>query len=147
MPERMPTGGEFIALLKAFRQSGGTAPGSLFAPLYAQHQFEGAPGVQDLIGCGDLFGFQWRADFWIPLFQFDADRFTIKAVAREVRRGLPSSWSGWDLATWFAQPHVLLEDRSPVDMLDVCAGDVLVAARSHRLRVAAKPTAVVTRYW
>lgn len=141
-----PAGGEFIALLKAFRRSGGTAPSSLLAPLYAQHRFEGAPSVHNLIDGGDLFGFPWRAAFWIPLFQFDADRFTIKSVAREVRCELPPSWSGWELATWFAQPHALLEDRSPVDLLDAFAGDVLVAARSHRLGSAAKPTEGVMRF-
>lgn len=127
-----PDGDGFIALLKAFRGSGGVAPSDVFAPVFAQHQFEGAPTLQTHIDRANVFGFEWRNHFWIPLFQFDAERLTIRTSAREVRTTLPASWSGWHLAAWFARPHGLLDDRSPVDVLDRCQADVIRAAQWHR---------------
>lgn len=126
-----PAGSDFIALLAAFRRSGGTVPAALLGELHAQCQVERAPGLQVLFDRGELFAFDWRGHFWVPLFQLEADRLTVKVSAREVRAILPRSWSGWDLATWFTAPHALLQNLSPVDVLDASAAEVISAARSQ----------------
>jgi hypothetical protein len=129
-PAETPDGHGFIALLKAFRRSGGTVPSGIFGALFAQRQCAGAPRLQTLIERGEVLAFEWRADLWIPLFQFDADDFSIKASAREVRAELPVCWSAWRVATWFVQPQSCLGDCSPVDVLDQGKADVIRAAQS-----------------
>jgi hypothetical protein len=75
-----PTRG-FVALLEAFRTTGGTAP-----------------GLANLIHTGQVFGFEWCASLWIPMFQFAADDLALKPGAQRVRAELPPLWSGWQLA-------------------------------------------------
>ena len=126
----VPSGRGFIALLEAFRASGGTAPGEIVDRLLEEHQVGDAVSLAKLIYTGQVFGFEWRACLWIPMFQFDADDFALKARAQRVRWELPSLWSGWTLASWFAAPNARLDNRSPADVLDPDLDAVMRAARS-----------------
>ena len=83
-----------------------------------------------LIYTGQAFGFEWRDSLWIPMFQFDANDLALKASAQSVRAELPSSWSGWNVATWFAAPNARLDGRSPADRLDSDLETLVVVARS-----------------
>ncbi len=64
------------------------------------------------------------------MFQFDADDLALKVGAQRVRAQLPSPWSGWTVASWFATPNARLDGRSPVDMIDSRLDAVARAARS-----------------
>lgn len=120
----------FIALLEAFRPTGGTAPGEIIGRLLQEHQAGGPVSLEKLIDTGQAFGFEWRASLWVPMFQFDADELTLKLRAQQVRAELPSRWSGWMQASWFASPHAWLEGRRPVEVLDSDLQAVLWAAQS-----------------
>ena len=126
----VPSGRSFIALLQAFRATGGTAPGEIAGPLLEEHQVGSAVSLAKRIYTGQVFGFEWRASLWIPMFQFDADDLALKAHAQRVRAQLPSQWSGWALVTWFAGPNGRLGGRHPVDMLDADLDAVMRAAQS-----------------
>lgn len=126
----VPSGQGFVALLEAFRATGGTAPGDIVARLLEDHQVGDVVSLAKLIYSGQVFGFEWRADFWIPMFQFDADDLVLNAGAQRVRAALPPLWSGWALASWFAGPNAWLDGRSPADMLDSDLEAVIRAARS-----------------
>jgi hypothetical protein len=126
---QVPGGRSFIALLEAFRATGGTAPGDIVGRLLEEHQAGGLGSLARLIYSGQVFGFEWRASLWIPMFQFDVDDLALKAGAQQVRAELPSLWPGWTVAAWFAQPHALLRGHSPVDMLDVDLDAVMQAAK------------------
>ncbi len=129
----------FIELLEAFRATGGTAPGCAVARLLEEHQGGDAVGLADQGGRAaglakqvftrELFGFNWRSNFWIPMFQFRSDDLAVKVEPQQVRAALPSEWSGWAVACWFAAPHIQLEGRRPVDALDADFDDVLRAAK------------------
>jgi hypothetical protein len=129
----VPSSGGFIALLEAFRASGGTAPGEVVGRLLEANRVGNAVSLAKLIYTGQAFGFEWRANLWIPMFQFDAVDLALKAGAQQVRAELPPLWSGWTLASWFAAPNVRLDGRSPVDMLEPALEAVLRAARSPEL--------------
>jgi len=125
-----PSGRGFIALLEAFRATGGTAPGEIVGRLLGEHKVGHAVSLAKLICTGQAFGFEWRACLWIPMFQFDVDDLTLQAGAQRARAELPSLWSGWALASWFAAANERLDGLSPADMLDSNLDAVLRAARS-----------------
>ena len=125
-----PSGSGFIALLEAFRPTGGTAPDEIVARLLEEHQVGISVSLAKLIYTGQVFGFEWRTSLWIPMFQFDADNLTLKARPQQVRAELPPLWSGWMNASWFASPNVWLDGRSPAEMIDSDIDAVLRAAQS-----------------
>jgi hypothetical protein len=126
----LPSGRGFIALLEALRTTGGTAPGEIVARLLEDHQVGNAASLAKLIDEGEVFGFQWRACLWIPMFQFDADDLTLRAGVRQVRAVLPALWSGWAVAAWFAAANAELDGHSPADMLATELEAVLQAAHA-----------------
>jgi len=136
-----PNGKSFIALLEAFRATGGTAPGEIMGRLLQEHQAGQAVSLAKLIHSGQVFGFQWRASLWVPMFQFDADDLSLKAGAQRVRTELPPLWSGWTLASWFAAPNEGLDGRSAADMLDVDLPAVIKVAHGLRPVDASPPKA------
>lgn len=126
----IPSGRGFIALLEAFRATGGTAPGEVVGRLLEEHQVGDAVSLAKLIYRGQAFGFEWRANLWIPMFQFDADALALKAGAQRARAELPSLWSGWKTALWFSRPNARLDGRSPANVLDTDPDAVVQAARA-----------------
>lgn len=127
----VPSGSGFIALLEAFRVTGGTAPDVIVGRLLEEHQVGNAVSLAKLIDSGQAFGFEWRGSLWIPMFQFNANGLVLKADAQSVRAELPSLWSGWTLATWFAGPNARMNGRSPAEVLDSDLDAVMRAARSR----------------
>jgi hypothetical protein len=132
----VPNGRGFIALLEAFRATGGTAPGEIVGRLLEEHQAGTAVSLAKRIYTGQVFGFEWRASLWIPMFQFDADDLSLKGGAQQVRAALPALWSGWAVASWFAAPNALLGGHLPANRLDPDLDSVLRAARSLNPAVA-----------
>jgi hypothetical protein len=126
----VPSGRGFIALLEAFRATGGTAPGEIVGRLLEEHQIGTAVSLAKLIYTGQAFGFEWRDSLWIPMFQFDANDLSLKASAQSVRAGLPSLWSGWQVASWFAAPNARLDGHIPADRLDSDLEAVVHAAQA-----------------
>jgi len=126
----VPSGRGFIALLEAFRATGGTAPGEIVGWLLEEHLVGNAVSVAKLICTGQAFGFEWRDSLWIPMFQFDENDLALKASAQSVRAELPSMWSGWNVASWFAAPNARLDGRSPADRPDSDLEAVVQAAQS-----------------
>ncbi len=125
-----PSGRGFIALLEAFRATGGTAPGAIVGRLLEEHQAGTPVSLARRIHSGMAFGFAWRGSLWIPMFQFDANDLALKASAQRVRAALPPLWSGWAVASWFAAPNAQLGGHRPADWLDLAPEAVLRAARA-----------------
>lgn len=130
MSLEVPSGRGFVALLEAFRATGGTAPGEIVGRLLEEHQDGRVVSLAKLIYSGQAFGFEWRNSLWMPMFQFDANDLVLKASAQSVRAELPSLWSGWNVASWFAKPNALLDGRNPVDRLDSDLKAVVQAAQA-----------------
>lgn len=130
----LPMDRDFVAMLSAYRPTGGIARTSELNRLLNQHRPGGAASisVRGLIDSGQLFGFEWRRTFWVPLFQFDLTHMSIKLTPRQVVAELASDFDGWALAVWFAQPNSWLHQRRPVDLLDWDLKRVLEAARTDR---------------
>jgi Protein of unknown function (DUF2384) len=125
----VPSGRGFIALLAAFRATGGTAPGQIVGRLLEEHRVGNAVSLARLVCTGQAFGFEWRDSLWMPMFQFDANDLALKASAGRVRAELPTLWSGWTVASWFAGPNARLGGRRPADVLDSDLDAVMRATR------------------
>lgn len=122
----------FAAVLAAFRTTGGTVRGDDLGRLMEDHRLGDFLSLARLIVSRQVFAFEWRDTFWIPMFQFDQRDLSVKKGSRQVLAELASVFDGWTLAAWFAQPNSWLKDRLPVDLLDSHPGSVLAAARVDR---------------
>ena len=130
--DELPTRQGFTALLMAFRATGGTARGNDVARLLSDHGVGDYIGVARLIANGDVFGFEWRHELWIPMFQFELTTLSVKPETRQVLAELGSAYNGWSCAAWFARSNSYLNLQTPVDLLETRLADVLKAARADR---------------
>jgi len=124
-----PSSRRFIALLEAYRATGGMAPGNFLCQSLQQHQRGELGALARLVEDRRLFVLDWRGDSWIPMFQFDADDLSCKAGPARVRAELAGLDSGWAIASWFARPNAQLGGRLPVDIVGLDLGAVVDAAR------------------
>lgn len=132
MKDNATSGPVFVSLLEAFRASGGTAPGDIVSRLLEDHQAGEVASLARLVHSSQIFGFDWRGSFWIPMFQFNENELSIAVAPQAVRAELPDLWSGWTVAMWFAMPNALLEGQRPVDLLRTEFDAVLNAAKVLR---------------
>jgi hypothetical protein len=126
-----PSARGFIALLEAFRATGGTAPSDIVGRLLAERQGWGPDDLDLMVCTHQVFAFPWRASLWLPMFQFDEQALAPKPGPQRVRAALPARWSGWRLAGWFARPNARLSGRSPADAIEADPVAVLAAARAQ----------------
>jgi hypothetical protein len=124
-----PSGRGFVALLEAFRASGGTVPGEIMGRLLEAHRSGDAVSLARRVHSGQVFGFEWRGNLWIPMFQFEPDDLSVRSGPQQVRAALPEGCEGWALAAWFARPSAALLDERPVDVMGVNLAAVVEAAR------------------
>jgi hypothetical protein len=124
-----PTSRAFIAMLEAYRATGGMAPGNFLCQSLQEHQRGDLGQLAQLIKYRQIFALDWRGDSWIPMFQFDADDLSCKTGPALVRAELAGLDSGWAIASWFAQPNAQLGGRLPAEVVDLDLGAVVDAAR------------------
>lgn len=127
-----PTSSGFIALLMAFRASGGTARSGDVNRLLDDHHLSHHYTLETLVAEEQVFGFAWRDTLWIPMLQFDLADLTLKRGPQQVAAELRSQFDGWQLAAWFARPNGWLDGHKPVDVIDSKLAEVLDAARVDR---------------
>ena len=130
--DELPSDRDFIAMLAAYRATGGIARTDDLARMLNEQRRAGLDGLAGLIARGAVFGFEWRGAFWLPMFQFEPHDLSVKPAPRQVVAELTDEFDGWALAVWFAQPNSWLQDRRPVDLLDSRLSQVLEAARTDR---------------
>lgn len=127
-----PSTRAFLGLLKAFRATGGAAPGDVLGDMLQGPQCGGLVALARSIVARRVFAFDWRGELWVPMFQFEPDDLSLAVAPQEVRAELPAILHGWALACWFAQPHAALRGQAPVDMLRCDLPAVLEVARGAR---------------
>lgn len=119
-------------MLAAFRATGGVARADDLARLFECLHAGNHVSLARLIATGAVFGFRWHETVWIPMFQFELRDLSINPQAQCVLDELAGAFSGWSLASWFAQPNAWLHERRPVDLLQRDLAAVLQAARADR---------------
>jgi hypothetical protein len=131
---QVPTTEGFKALRAALRQSGGIAKGDDLARLLEDHRLGDFISLARLIAHHLVFGFEFHASLWVPMFQFDLRDLSLNYGCAPAVGKLAEVYDGWMLAGWFAGPNPRLNGRRPVDALDAMPHDVLSAACVARAR-------------
>ena len=129
--ETVPSSRGFIAMLEAYRSTGGLVPGNFLCQSLLEHQRGDLSHLARLIVDRRIFVVDWRGDSWIPMFQFDGQDLTCKPSPALVRAELQGLSSGWAVAAWFAQPNAMLDGCRPVAVMDSDLAGVVEAARCH----------------
>jgi hypothetical protein len=137
-----PSSRGFIAMLEAYRPTGGLAPGDFLCRSLQAHQRGDLAHLARLIVDRRVFVLDWRGDSWIPMFQLDGQDLSCRPGPALVRAELEGIVSGWAVAAWFAEPNALLEGRRPVNLVESDLPHVLHAARC-RTAVAMVPRRVL----
>ena len=122
---------DFAAMRADYRAHGGLAGGDDLAYLLEDCGRGSFASLARKVVAGEVFGFEWRRTFWIPMFQFTED-LDVKPGLKAVLAELASEYDGRRLAEWFVEPNGWLEERRPIDVLDANPQDVLQAARADR---------------
>lgn len=127
-----PTSLGFVALLSAYRATGGTVR----ADDLSRHVRSEEPGhltnlARKLVS-GVILSFAWRQTLWVPLFQFEAGSSTVRPSVARVMDELHGAFDGWEIAVWFVQPNSWLQAQRPLDLLGKQDAEVLQAARVDR---------------
>lgn len=133
----LPSSAGFVALLAAYRATGGAVRGCGLDRLLGEHTRGNFGSLAGLIASGDVFGFEWRGALWIPMFQFDLTNLSIRRAPQRARAELPVAFDGWAQAAWFARRNVWLYDRRPADLADAELAALQDAARADRFMAAA----------
>ena len=123
---------QFITMLDAYRDTGGIARARELIQLCRSH---GGPTVAMIAAWIDsraVICFEWRADIWLPWFQFHRHDLTPHPQLVPVFGELNAVYDPWDSAGWFAEPNPWIAHRAPVDALLTDLPGVLQAARADR---------------
>jgi|688.fasta_scaffold16678_14 hypothetical protein len=128
-----PCRSSFEALELAYRPSGGLLSGLAFS-----HQLKllGAGCAGELsrrLAAGEMFGWAWQGELWLPLFQVVWPELAVRPSASRVLAELRGVFDDWSLAQWFVQPSAWLRGQRPVDQIATNPGAVLLAARGDRV--------------
>lgn len=127
-----PSDAQFRGLRSAYGQSGGLARGDDLARLLQDRQQGDFVSLARVLVAREVFGFKWRDQLWVPMFQFELRDLSIKRAHRPVLAELAPVFDNWSLADWFARPNSWLGSQSPVQMLGSNLAAVLNAARADR---------------
>lgn len=123
---------QFVAMLPAFRPSGGLATGAEIGDRVVARRPDGLSELARQIAARNLISFEWNASRWLPMFQFDPVTMHMDDGARAVARELTGFMDGWEIAMWFAAPHGALRGALPVDILKKDLDATIDAARLDR---------------
>lgn len=122
----------FDSMVAAFKASGGTARADDFALLLEQRKTGNFISLAKQLVSRDIFSFEFKNHFWIPMFQFNLHDLTVSHEAKRVVDELAAVLDSLMLALWFTEPNAWLKSRRPVDMMEHFFSDVLAAARADR---------------
>lgn len=126
------TDDQFVAMLNAFRSSGGLVREELVFAMFRRRCGLDADALANRIAERQVIGFEWQSRTWLPMFQFNLFDMTRPPALGQIFAELIPVYDPWALANWFAQPNLWLEDRVPADALERDPCSVLHAARADR---------------
>ncbi len=103
----------FDRLRGALARHGGFAPADSVSELLRAHWDQPMSRVARWIAHREVVSVTWRAQVWLPLFQFERPSLDIVPAVGALVRELRPVYDDWELAEWFAGPHGALAGRAP----------------------------------
>ncbi len=122
----------FVALLDAYRASGGLGRGDEAVSVLRGAGQGDLPTLARWVSDGDVLCLSWQREIWLPLFQFGKRASASWGQLRQSIQELHAVYDAWELAEWFVQPHAVLNDETPVSKISTDGPAVLQAARAER---------------
>lgn len=119
---------QFIALLEAYRPSGGLAPGQEVRARVQRCRPTQVVMLAHWIVHRQVICFDWQSRMWLPLFQFDNLDMTPQPGLDQVLAVLKLEHDAVEVAQWFVQPNPWLSGQTPADTLLSDLPAVLCAA-------------------
>ena len=126
------TDGQFIAMLNAYRGSGGLARDKELLSFSRRCCSFDAGTLASWSAEREVIGFFWQSRTWLPLFQFNLPDMTLAPALGQILAELIPVYDPWELANWFSQPNPWLADCVPAEALEPDPLAVLQAARVCR---------------
>jgi hypothetical protein len=123
---------EFVAMTRAFGQTGGISHGDDIARRLSEYAAQPISIVARWIVNREALAFAWNRQTLLPLFQFDPSSMTLRPGVSVILRELSDVFDSWGCALWFVQSNAWLADQLPVDLMETSAREVLDAARVDR---------------
>jgi hypothetical protein len=131
-PPAVETDQAFIGMLDGYRSSGGLARAQEVFTLFKSRSSQDVITLAHAMALRAVLSFEWHANVWVPLFQFERQHMTLKAALEPVLAALNPVCTPWELAQWCAKPHRLLDGQSPADALEADTLRVLRVACADR---------------
>jgi hypothetical protein len=79
-----------------------------------------------------VINFVWRAQFMLPMFQFEPGSMRPRPPVCKVIAELAGAFDDWDIAVWFSHPNAWLDGELPAHAIVDDATSVVQAARADR---------------
>ncbi len=133
--QHLPTGSadqQFIGMLDSFHGTGGIARAQELIELFRQRHGPDVAAIVAWIETRAVICFEWRAEIWLPWFQFNCRDLLPHPQLVPVLAELNAAFDPWETAGWFAAPNPWIAWRRPVDTLVADLPGVLHAARADR---------------
>ncbi len=125
----------FVALLDAYRRSGGLARVDEVNRRLQRRLGHDAATLEGWIEQRAVINFDWQLQTWLPWFQFTAADDLPSATVAKVVATLHPAFDDWETAQWFARPNAALDDRAPVNVIVADPAAAEHAARIDRFVV------------
>ncbi len=125
-----PNDHQFVAMLDAYRDSGGLAACPELLSLCRRRCGADLTTLARWIVERAVVCFEWQSQTWFPLFQFRAADFAPSVRLRPLLKELSSTCNACEVAHWFVIPNLRLGGRIPVSLLDTDLGAVRCAAQA-----------------
>jgi hypothetical protein len=132
----LPSNGEFVMLLDAYRELGGLARAQEVTRMMASRGGPNGIGLNAMLRARDLLSFEWQSHIWIPLFQFDRSTMALLTGLTDVIVLLSSGLEPWEQALWFSQRNPWLGGQIPAQVLALDHEAVVRAACADELATA-----------
>jgi len=123
---------QFVAMVQAFRATGGVVCGDELACLLRRRSKQPISIVARWIVSRQVVSFEWQSQTMLPLFQFDPSDMALRPCVMEIVGELVDTYDDWGAAVWFASPNAWLDGAMPLKRVDTDTKEVLDAARADR---------------
>lgn len=123
---------EFIALLNAYRASGGLYRADEIADLLRRHGMENYMRLARRLAGREILSFRWNEVIWVPAFQLRGPELEVREEVCEVLDELAPVMEGFEIAQWFVAPNLWLGGAAPLRLIHSCGLAVKDAARADR---------------
>ncbi|MDM0033453.1 hypothetical protein QTI33_15060 [Variovorax sp. J22P271] len=120
----------FIALLNAYRATGGLLRGDDLIHLMASRCSGDHASLSSSIAAGEILCFDWNQTLWIPVFQLDRESLGATTATRRLLAELSGAFDGWAAAHWLVAANAWLGECTPLELLGTHLEAVLDAARA-----------------